>query len=138
MKIIFLNYSKSCSNYAPSSTPTTLTYTVKKCQDDICRLRLDYDLFVLTTPNTADAKTGQCDTDKMSVRGALVIFKLLNPVIIQIKTTGQTVVPGTGTTGTYGNYPQLCGTNTGYHCTLLTSTHAGCPTKIIHNLFLKE
>jgi len=86
------------SNYAPSSTPTTLTYTVKKCQDDICRLRLDYDLFVLTTPNTADAKTGQCDTDKMS-----------------ISTTGQTVVPGTGTTGTYGNYPQLCGTNTGYH-----------------------
>jgi len=86
------------SNYAPSSTPTTLTYTVKKSQSDVCRIRLDYDLFVLTTPNTANAKTGQCTTDKMSV-----------------KTTGQTVVPGTGTTGTYGNYPQLCGTNTGYH-----------------------
>lgn len=86
------------SNYAPSSTPTTLTYTVKKCSDDICRLRLDYDLFTLTTPSTATAKDGQCTTDKMT-----------------IKTTDRTTVPGTGTTGTYGNYPQLCGTNTGLH-----------------------
>jgi len=86
------------SNYAPSSTPTTLTYTVKKCSEDICRIRLDYDVFTLTTPNTANAKGGQCDTDKMT-----------------IKTTDRTTVPGTGTTGTYGNYPQLCGTNTGLH-----------------------
>ena len=61
----FLKY--FLSNYAPSSTPTTLTYTVKKSQTDVCRLRLDYDLFVLTTPSTADAATGQCNTDKMSV-----------------------------------------------------------------------
>jgi len=86
------------SNYAPSSTPTTLTYTIKKCSDDICRIRLDYDLFVLTTPNTANAQTGQCTTDKMT-----------------IKTTDRTTAPTTGTTGKYGNYPQLCGTNTGMH-----------------------
>ena len=27
------------SNYVPSSTPATLTYTVNKCSSDICRIR---------------------------------------------------------------------------------------------------
>ena len=27
------------SNYVPSSTPSTLTYTVNKCSSDICRIR---------------------------------------------------------------------------------------------------
>jgi len=83
------------SNYAPSSTPTTLTYTINKCSDDICRIRLDYDLFVLTAPLTATATQGQCTTDVMT-----------------LATTAQSVVP---TTTTYGQYPHLCGTNTGYH-----------------------
>ena len=32
---------------------------------------------------------------------------------LQLATTAQTVVP---TSTTYGQYPYLCGTNTGYHC----------------------
>jgi len=83
------------SNYVPSSTPTTLTYTINKCSSDICRIRLDYDLFVLTAPLTAQATQGQCSTDYMT-----------------LATTAQTVVP---TSTTYGQYPYLCGTNTGYH-----------------------
>ena len=71
------------SNYVPSSTPATLTYTVNKCSSDICRirsvimyylpqcahlvLRLDYDLFVLTAPLTAATTQGQCSTDYMTV-----------------------------------------------------------------------
>ena len=27
------------SNYVPSSTPATLTYTINKCSSDICRIR---------------------------------------------------------------------------------------------------
>ena len=34
-------------------------------------------------------------------------------------TTDRTAVPATGGTGTYGAYPYLCGTNTGYHCKLV-------------------
>ena len=55
------------SNYVPSSSPTTLTYTVNKCSTDICRIRLDYELFVLTAPLTAAATQGQCSTDVMTV-----------------------------------------------------------------------
>ena len=84
------------ANYVPSSTPSTLTYTVNKCSTDICRIRLDYDLFVLTAPLAAATTQGQCSTDVMT-----------------LATTAQTVVP---TTTTYGQYPYLCGTNTGYHC----------------------
>jgi len=83
------------SNYVPSSTPATLTYTINKCSSDICRIRLDYDLFVLTAPLTAATTQGQCSTDYMT-----------------LATTAQTVVP---TATTYGQYPYLCGTNTGYH-----------------------
>jgi len=90
------------SNYAPTSTPTTLTYTINKSADDICRIRLDYDQFVLTSPTTpiaADkATSGQCATDRFTMA-----------------TTDRTNVPTTGTAGTEGQYPYLCGTNTGYH-----------------------
>merc|ERR1719244_1204236 len=55
------------SNYAPTSTPTTLTYTINKCSNDICRIRLDYDLFVLTAPLTPQATQGQCSTDVMTL-----------------------------------------------------------------------
>merc|ERR1712168_351547 len=33
------------SNYAPTTTPTSVSYTINKCSSDICRIRLDYDLF---------------------------------------------------------------------------------------------
>jgi len=82
------------SNYA---TAETLTYTIAKASSDVCRIRLDYDLFVLTTPATV-TKIGQCDTDRMT-----------------IATTGETTVPTSAAAGLFGVYPMLCGTQTGYH-----------------------
>ena len=41
------------------------------------------------------------------------IIILVKFVKFQLATTAQSVVP---TTTTYGQYPHLCGTNTGYHC----------------------
>jgi len=88
------------SNYAPTSTPSTVTYTINKSSNDICRIRLDYDTFVLDGPvaSTTAATGGQCQTDRFTMY-----------------TTDRTAVPATGATGTYGAYPYLCGTNTGYH-----------------------
>jgi len=88
------------SNYAPTSTPSTLTYTISKSSGDICRIRLDYDTFVLDGPEiaTTQATGGQCNVDRMTMH-----------------TTDRTAVPAVGTTGTYGAYPYICGTNTGYH-----------------------
>jgi len=89
------------SNYAPTSTPTTLTYNIEKCSCDVCRIRLDYEVFQLTTPITgngaaATGQNGQCFTDYMT-----------------IKTTAHTV--STDTTGNIGNYPYMCGRNPGQH-----------------------
>jgi len=83
------------SNYAPTSTPSTLSYTISKSSDDICRIRLDYDAFVLTAPSAVQATKGQCLTESMT-----------------IATTDRTVLT---TTTTYGDYPYLCGTNSGMH-----------------------
>ena len=97
------------SNYVPTSTPSTLTYTIAKCQDDICRVRLDFDTFELTSPSSGGvADEGQCDTDRLA-----------------FTTTAQTVVPTVGTAGTYGSYPYLCGTNTGLHAYLDLSPTSG-------------
>jgi len=90
------------SNYAPTTTPNTVTYTIEKCSCDVCRIRLDYEVFQLTTPftGTGTATTGpangQCNTDYMT-----------------IETTAQ--VTSTDTTGNIGNYPYLCGRNPGQH-----------------------
>lgn len=90
------------SNYAPTSTPTTLTYDIEKCSCDVCRIRLDYEVFQLTTPFTGagaaatPVANGQCNTDYMT-----------------IKTTAHTTA--TDTTGNFGNYPYLCGINNGQH-----------------------
>jgi len=92
------------SNYVPTTQPTTVSYTINKCSADICRIRLDYDLFVLTAPNAVQATQGQCDTDVMTMT-----------------TTAQTVAQ---TTTSYGPYPYLCGTNTGYHSYLDVSNTA--------------
>jgi len=90
------------SNYAPTSTPTTVSYTINKSSNDICRIRLDYDIFVLDQPVTTSddnkATSGQCSTDRMTMT-----------------TTDRATTPATGATATYGQYPYLCGTNTGYH-----------------------
>jgi len=87
------------SSYVPTSTPQTLTYTIEKESCDICRIRLDYEVFQLTTPNTntgAGVNTGACNVDYM-----------------QLTTTAHTV--STVTTGNYGSYPLLCGRNGGLH-----------------------
>jgi len=87
------------STYVPTNTPTTLTYTIEKCSCDICRIRLDYEVFQLTTPlstvgNTIN--TGACVTDQMV-----------------LTTTAHTV--SSATTGNYGSYPYICGRNGGQH-----------------------
>merc|ERR1719228_1262575 len=82
------------SNYA---TAGSLSYTIRKCSNDVCRVRLDYESFVLdgpTPPGTA-ATSGQCATDVMT-----------------IITTDRADTPTIGAVGTYGHYPYLCGTNT--------------------------
>jgi len=88
------------SNYAPTLTPAVVSYTIEKCSNDICRIRLDYDTLILTQPTAAAtaATAGQCATDRL-----------------ELTTTAQTTAPATGALGTYGDYPYLCGTNTGYH-----------------------
>jgi len=83
------------SNYAPTNTPATVTYTINKCSCDVCRLRLDFEDFQLTSPTTANP-WGLCTTDYMT-----------------LKTTAHTVTPAS--TGNYGNYPYMCGTNSGQH-----------------------
>merc|ERR1719228_143054 len=52
------------SNYAPTSVPNTVSYTITKCSTDICRVRLDYDQFALDAPTiaTTAATGGQCAT----------------------------------------------------------------------------
>lgn len=90
------------SNYAPTSTPSVISYTIQKCSCDVCRIRLDYEVFQLTTPFTAQGTattgpvTGQCNIDFMTV-----------------ETTASTV--STDATGNIGNYPYMCGTNSGQH-----------------------
>jgi len=90
------------SNYAPTSTPITVSYKISKSSNDVCRIRLDYDSFILDGPVTTIVgnilTSGQCSTDRLTMT-----------------TTDRTSTPATGGTGTYGDYPYLCGTNTGYH-----------------------
>jgi len=87
------------SNYAPSSTPATVTYTVNKASCDVCRLRLDFEAFQLTAPELAANPRGKCSTDYMI-----------------LKTTAHQTV--SSASGNYGNYPYLCGTNAGQHAYL--------------------
>jgi len=97
------------STYVPTSTPTTLTYTIEKCSCDVCRLRLDYEVFQLTTGNTnvgATINTGACNVD-----------------YLLMTTTAHTV--STVTTGNYGSYPLICGTNGGLHSYLDMSCTCG-------------
>merc|ERR1719422_1474088 len=87
------------STYVPTNTPTTLSYTIEKCSCDICRIRLDYEVFQLTTALTTSGAlihTGACTTD-----------------YLVMTTTAHTVSPIT--TGNYGSYPYLCGRNGGLH-----------------------
>lgn len=82
------------SGYTASSYPSTVSYTITKESCDICRLRLDYEAFQLTTPKTT-APIGQCDQDYMTV-----------------VTTGMTSTP---VPGQHGHFPYFCGKNAGLH-----------------------
>jgi len=110
------------SNYAPTAIPTTLTYTINKVSSDVCRIRLDYDQFVLDGPVALGgnvATTGQCSTDRFTM-----------------VTTDRQSVPTTGAPGTYGQYPYLCGTNSGYHSYLdmsCTSTDTATLSFVINS-----
>jgi len=87
------------STYVPTNTPTTLTYTIEKCSCDICRIRLDYEVFQLTTALTTSGaliNSGACTTD-----------------YLVMTTTAHTVSPIA--TGNYGSYPYICGRNGGLH-----------------------
>jgi len=102
------------ANYAPTATPAVLTYTINKCSTDICRVRLDFETHVLTAPSAADATSGQCVPESMT-----------------IATTGQPTVPSAGV---LGFYPWLCGTNTGYHAYIDLSETADDTATITFNL----
>jgi len=88
------------SNYVPTATPSTVSYTIEKSSNDVCRIRLDYDTLILTQPTAiaTAATAGQCAVDRL-----------------ELTTTDRITAPATGAVGTYGDYPYLCGTNTGYH-----------------------
>jgi len=85
------------SNYAQTRTPTLLDYTIRKCSSDICRVRLDYELFVLDGPD----RIGKCSGDSMTISTA-----------------------DSTTTLAAGKHPYLCGTNTGHHSYLDLSSNS--------------
>merc|ERR1711884_902288 len=94
------------SNYAPTTTPATISYTIQKTSCDVCRLRLDFEVFILTVPSCAA---------QFAVNGVTVgpAWGICNTDYMNIKTTAHQTV--SSTTGNYGNYPYLCGTNSGQH-----------------------
>merc|ERR550532_3259149 len=72
------------STYTPTTTGSCV-FTINKCSDDICQLRLDFQTFSGYSVDTATTGIGVC-TDSFAA-------------------AGQTGV----------NPPTICGTNTGYH-----------------------
>jgi len=106
------------SSYIPTTTPMTVSYTINKCSSDICRVRLDYDQFVLSPPVTTAADATPAVVGGPDVATDIAIDGQCQTDIMTITTTALTTVPITAPTGTpasIGNYPYFCGTNTGYH-----------------------
>jgi len=78
------------------------TFIIEKSSSDVCRIRLDYEEFVLTAPELGAANIisdGQCIIDRLT-------FTTTSEVTESI--VGAAVT-------SYGNYPYICGTNTGQH-----------------------
>jgi len=80
-----------------TSLTSPCTYTICPCSTNICRIRFDFESFVLAGPvagtvvdgatiSTLSEAIGDCTTDQFSITG-----------------------------GTGGGTPVICGTNTGYH-----------------------
>jgi len=64
---------------------SSITYTINKCADNICAVRLDFETFVTVAPTKTDESSTACNDKFRSV------------------------------TSTSGNSPYICGTNTGHH-----------------------
>lgn len=77
----------------PSTYTTTgdCTYTVTRCQDDICQIRLDFVSASLQQPNSAAATAGTCTNTILDITG------------------------GSSSGGISDDPPNLCGTLTGQH-----------------------
>ncbi len=52
------------------SATTALTYTVKKCSDDVCALRLDFESFFIEGPADTVETTGGVCTDSFQAKGS--------------------------------------------------------------------
>merc|ERR1712013_70565 len=63
------------SNYAPTSTPSTVTYTINKSSNDICRIRLDYDTFKISVKSD-DREYHNPVADSEAVTGRNIGFSL--------------------------------------------------------------
>merc|ERR1719320_692606 len=108
----------SSTRTAPTTTPMTLSYTINKCSSDICRIRLDYDQFVLSPPVTTGADATPAVVGGPDVATDIAIDGQCQTDMMTITTTALITVPITAPTGTaasIGNFPYFCGTNTGYH-----------------------
>lgn len=84
------------------TTTGTCSYTVSKCADDICQLRLDFDtlaLGVATGPAVATTNYGCCGS------GCFLPDGTTAGATDSLTVTGQTGI----------NPPVICGINTGYH-----------------------
>merc|ERR1711981_1429561 len=82
-----------------TSLTSPCTYTICPCSTNICRIRFDFESFVL-----ASAVAGT------TVEGAVTI-STLNEAIGDCTTDSFSITGGSGGGGT----PVICGTNTGYH-----------------------
>jgi len=75
---------------------TALTYTVKKCADDVCAVRLDFETFTTLGPAaTGEANGGLC-VDSLEIKGS---SGLSSPIICGMN-TGQHVYMDMGTAST--------------------------------------
>jgi hypothetical protein len=81
------------ANYPSATTASgTCAYKIKKCQDEVCSLRLDFETFnILAGTNSLDAAVAAAPLS--NCRDTFVVSGLSNG----------------------GNYPTICGLNTGQH-----------------------
>merc|ERR1712038_1756904 len=84
-----------------TSLTSPCTYTICPCSTNICRIRYDFESFVLASQSAGKA-----------IHGAVTITTRIEA--IGDCTTDQFSISG-GATGGTGGSPVICGTNTGYH-----------------------
>jgi len=85
-------YIESPSFPSDYSTTGSCSYTVSRCQDDICQIRLDFTSVTLQQPvSGTSSTTADCSDTKLDITG------------------------GTSSSSIFSNPPTLCGTLTGQH-----------------------